>query len=297
MNKTSIQWTDETWNPLVGCRRVSEGCRNCYAERLVATRLSKHPVYRGLAIMKDSGPQFTGDHRIIADRLDEPLRKRKGVKVFVNDLGDLFYEGHTNEEIAAVFGVMAAAPRHTFQVLTKRARRMAEWFAWIQNEAATAAAHNGVAPIAEILLSISGYANVLIPGGGTPQGSLLRPGTVWPLPNVWLGTSTEDQATADARIPELIKCPATVRFLSVEPQIGPINLEAICHPEDPSVHWVIQGGESGPRARPFDLAWARSLRDQCKAAGTAYFLKQLGANAWTDRVLRSDGSLLEVTAY
>ncbi len=175
MNKTSIQWTDYTWNPLVGCRRISEGCRNCYAERLIATRLSKHTVYRGLAIMKDSGPQFTGEHHIVADRLDEPLRKRNGAKVFVNDLGDLFYEGHTNEDIAAVFGVMAAAPQHTFQVLTKRAKRMAEFLQRFDSE-----------------LCLGAALPHLFGGAWSRKKSVDAP--PWPLPNVWLGVSTEDQA-------------------------------------------------------------------------------------------------------
>ena len=296
MIKTAIQWTwndalDEksgwTWNPAVGCRKCSTGCKNCYAERLIATRLSQHPVYKGLAVMKDAGPQFTGEHRLIVDRLDEPLRKRNphGGRTFVNDLGDLFYEGHTNEEIAAVFGVMAAATHHTFQVLTKRAKRMAYWFAWAERTGHTIGANAAkVCTIESINYDLD----------------IERVSRPWPLTNVWLGTSTEDQATADERIPHLLRCPAPVRFLSVEPQVGPINVrrwleadgpESDCLPcaecgreacEDHDigpvlVDWIIQGGESGPGARPFDLAWARSMRDQCKAANVAYFLKQLGA--------------------
>lgn len=319
MNPTNIQWTWNarlepksgfTWNPLVGCRRISKGCGvpnggSCYAERLIATRLSQHKVYKGLAVMKGGGPQFTGKHRLIVDRLDEPLRKRnpKGGRTFVCDLGDMFFEGHTFEEIAAVWGVMAAAQHHTFQVLTKRTKRMAEWFAWISEQGRELAAEIGERPPAAT--SAEGSACLMLMGEHVNIGDRRAIDAYnhapWPLPNVWIGTSTEDQPAADDRIPWLLRCPAPVRFLSVEPQCGPVDLArwlAIPRPieDDPlathllaegiragtadgprALNWIIQGGESGPGARPFDLGWAYSLRDQCESAGVAYFLKQLGA--------------------
>jgi protein gp37 len=320
VNRTSIQWTWRkdaagvlipssgfTWNPLVGCRRVSPGCENCYAERLIATRLSKHRVYEGLAVMGTRAPmlqrvrpQFTGEHRLIADRLDEPLRKKsaKGCKVFVNDLGDLFYEGHTFEEIAAVFGVMAACPDVTFQVLTKRIDRALEFLAWLTERIARAIADGVPAKLCAgaepaICLAYAMKAGVMERALHRDLGAWCPP---WPLPNVWLGVSVEDQKRADERIPLLLKAHAAVRFLSCEPLLGPITFEderlgwlAPFHETDamlrrtPRVDWVIVGGESGPGARPFDVQWARSLVAQCRDAGVACFVKQLGARPFDGR--------------
>jgi len=276
MTRTGIQWTWRegpaglvpdsgfTWNPLVGCRRISPGCQNCYAERLLATRLRSHPVYQGLAVMRKTGPRFTGEHRIVADRLDEPLRKKsaKGCKVFVNDLGDLFFEGHTFEQIAAVYGVMAACPEITFQVLTKRIDRALAWYAWVGSTAE------------HPLSVIAGEGARLAPGWKPLNSGELH----WPLPNVWLGVSIEDQQRADERVPKLLKLPAAVRFLSCEPLLEDVDWRA-----GRGISWVIVGGESGPDARPFDLAWARSILAQCKDAGVACFVKQLGAKPFEMR--------------
>ena len=155
MGKTSIEWTDVSWPVINGCRRVSRGCENCYAERLAATRLAHLPKYQGLAVIKrgppkvlrrdfadgsvglrqvdgKARPQWTGEARLWAKDLDMPLRLRKPSRIFVCDMGDLFYEEVPDEQIAAVFGVMAACPQHTFQVLTKRPERMREWFRWVE---------------------------------------------------------------------------------------------------------------------------------------------------------------------
>src|SRR5208337_2936510 len=131
-----VPFSGATWNPIAGCRRVSPGCGNCYAERLLATRLRTHPAYVGLAVMGEHGPRFTGDHRLIPERLDAPLRATKGRGIFGCDLSDLFYEGNTNEEIAAVLGIMSIAKQHTFFVLTKRAKRMLAWFQWVRSHVA-----------------------------------------------------------------------------------------------------------------------------------------------------------------
>lgn len=128
MGDTTISWTDKTWNPIRGCRRVSAGCENCYAERQANRFTGEGGAYEGLIKLTANGPRWSGETRFVADHLADPLRWRKPVRVFVDSMSDLFYEGFTNEQIAAVFGVMAAAPQHTFQVLTKRARRMREWF-------------------------------------------------------------------------------------------------------------------------------------------------------------------------
>lgn len=236
-DKTKIAWTDATWNTVVGCSKVSPGCRECYAEKLLATRLKHIPVY-GSTIGLNG--KWIGNCNLIEKHMGKPFRWRKPRKIFVNDLGDTFHETVPFEFIAVIWGVMAACPQHTFQVLTKRPDRMLEFFDWIK------AAHAGIKP------------------GSDGKYS-------WSLPNVWLGVSCEDQTRADERIPTLLQCPAPVRFVSAEPLLGPIVMKKF-------VDWVIVGGESGPQARPCDIDWIRSILDQCKAAGKPCFIKQLGAN-------------------
>jgi len=229
--------------------------------------------YEGLAkigVRTGWHPKWTGDVRLVPEHLADPLRWRRPRKVFVNSMSDLFHEKLTNEEIAAVFGVMAAAPRHTFQILTKRAKRMRDWFRWIERDGVSAR---------EPLLSCELHAarhGVIFPTG-------TKPALCWPLPNVWLGVSVEDQRRADERIPLLLETPAAVRFVSAEPLLGPVNLERYlpclppCGPpidHGPALSWVIVGAESGPGARPMQEDWARSIRDQCAAAGVAFHFKQ-----------------------
>jgi protein gp37 len=266
VGKTSIEWTDQSWPVINGCRRVSAGCENCYAERLTASRLSKTPKYQGLAVMGKNGPRWTGETRLWEPHLSMPMRLRKPSRIFVADMGDLFYEGVPDYWIETVFAVMAMARRHTFQVLTKRPERMRDF---VLSAAKAKAAHD---------IALLHY---------NPRQLIAEaewPG--WPLPNVWLGVSVEDQASADKRIPFLLETPAAVRFLSYEPALGPLHL-------DPStlgcvghlaqtfgnllVNWVNVGGETGPGARPFDIRWARSAIDQCAAAAVPCFVKQLGA--------------------
>ena len=245
---SKIEWTDVTWNPVIGCAKVSAGCKNCYAERSAhrVASLQGGGVYlqvlrtgtdeRGYIDQVD--PRWNGRAVFLPERLGEPLRWRKPRRVFVNSMSDLFHEDIMTDQIAEVFRVMASTPHLTYQVLTKRPRRMAE---------------------------------------------VLRK---WePLPNVHLGVSVEDQAAAGERIPLLLQCPAALRFLSVEPLLGPVTLlQWTCGEHGrrhigapPGIGWVIVGGESGPGARPCDLGWIRSVVEQCRSAGVPVFVKQLGA--------------------
>jgi protein gp37 len=205
---TAIEWTDKTWNPTVGCNKVSPGCKHCYAET-ITKRFSQH---------FPNGFEFT----LHPERLDEPRRWRKPSRVFVNSMSDLFHEQMPLAFLRDVFLVMEECPRHIFQILTKRHARLLE----------------------------------------------LAPALGWP-ENVWMGVSVENQDYAH-RVDYLRQVPAAVRFLSCEPLLGPLqlNLERI--------HWVIVGGESGKGHRPIEAEWVRSIREQCRDAGVAFFFKQWG---------------------
>lgn len=271
---SKIEWTDETWNPVTGCTKVSVGCKNCYAERM-AKRLAGrfgYPADKPFAVT------------LHWDRLEEPLRWRKPRRVFVCSMGDLFHEDVPDEFIGEVFGVVHAASPHIFQVLTKRPERMRDF-----------------------ILRYSA------PGGPLPSHR----------GNLWLGVSVEDQATADERIPLLLKTPAAVRFVSYEPALAGVDFsrwldplgqdscincgaderhylsaeeqarirwtdsgDALCGEcghdccatgHDPALDWCIAGGESGPGARPVHPDWLRSVRDQCAAAAVPFFFKGWGA--------------------
>lgn len=243
---------------------------------------------------------WTGVMRMLPDRLTVPLRKRKPTKYFVNSLSDLFHEDVPFEYIAACFGIMAACPQHTFQILTKRPDRAVEFFAWAAIDRGTT--------ITRWVQSCAEHFVGKLPSSN-PQP--------WPLPNVWIGESIAEQKDADKNIPHLSQIPAAVRFLSVEPLIGPVDISLRLPPCDhpssdgdgrggwictlcggrhhtketpndprftsrtvddqPGIGWVIAGGESGPGARPMHPDWVRSLRDQCVAAGVPFFFKQWGA--------------------
>jgi protein gp37 len=270
---TGIEWTDATWNPVRGCSRVSEGCRNCYAERFASRGL---PGYEGLT----KGGKWTGDVRLVPEALDRPLKWKAPRRIFVNSMSDLFHESLAFEDILRIFEVMEKAKQHTFQVLTKRPKRAFEF-----------CRHYGLL--------------VVGPNGETQSGSRFPD-------NVWMGASTENQATANERIPWLIMLPAPVIFVSCEPLLGDLNLRRIPlrpppesendpiieldaltgHVNGPDdvwpakISWVIAGGESGPGARPMHIAWARSLRDQCAAAEVPFFFKQWGEYA---PILDADG--------
>jgi protein gp37 len=267
-DSTTISWTDATWNVTRGCRRVSAGCENCYAERQANRFKGPGGAYEGLIKLVGGKPRWSGETRFATEHLADPLRWKSPRRIFVDSMSDLFYESFTNEQIAAVFGVMAAAPQHTFQVLTKRAKRMREWFEWMSLE-------ENFSPNATMHVEAAGRDGI-----GDDDDDVLAERILdaeWPLPNVWLGVSVEDQAAADERIPELLATPAAVRFLSCEPLLGPVELpqhDQSMGPSSSPLDWVIAGCESGPGARPCNVEWLRSLRDQCAAAGVPYFLKQ-----------------------
>lgn len=258
---SKIEWTEATWNPIVGCTAVSPGCDHCYAAREASGRLSHLPLYAGLA----NRGVFTGEVRLVPERLTQPLRWTKPRRVFVNSMSDLFHKDVPDDFIAKVFAVMALAPRHIFQVLTKRHGRMRSLLS---------------DPDFKVLVALAAleFDDVILSGP-------------WPLPNVWLGVSVENQQWADIRIPALLDTPAAVRWLSMEPLLGSVDLRrslARWQPGDDQpwtgdrlhtrdvLGWVVAGGESGPNARPMHPDWARSLRDQCAAAGVPFFFKQHG---------------------
>lgn len=298
MGDTKISWTHrpgtigKTWNPVQGCSRISEGCRACYAERMAA-RFAEDGWSQGLINLKTR--KWNGVVRLAPHKLADPLRWRQPCTVFTNSMSDLFHEGLSNEQIAAVFGVMAAAPQHTFQVLTKRARRMREWFETpgIPQLVETFRQVALAGRIAEAFAPEQAR-NILTGKQWTPEHE-----PAWPLPSVWLGVSVENQEAADTRIPELLASPAAVRFLSCEPLIGPVRLDDIGkgwsalartfaasmtpRGERVGIDWAIAGCESGPGARPCSVEWLRSLRDQCAAAGVAYFLKQARESSETSK--------------
>lgn len=283
MNKTTIAWTDSTWNPTRGCSRVSEGCRNCYAER-VASRFSGPGMpYEGLA--RDG--RWTGIVRLVEGKLDQPLRWQRPRRIFVNSMSDLFHESLPDDAIDRVFAVMALAP-HVFQVLTKRPERMR---AYMQHR---------MQHRRDQLYPVSKTCHV-VPALLRAQLGYSIAVRRWPPPNVHLGVSVEDQETADARIPLLLQTPAAVRWVSAEPLLGPIDLNdsrdwmtpGLTKPRNaPRLDWVVVGGESGPGARPCGVAWIRDVVQQCREAGVPCFVKQLGANVRDRNDAEWDGSTL-----
>jgi protein gp37 len=270
MNKTSIEWTHYTWNPVTGCTKISAGCRSCYAETM-ATRFW-------------GNRKFT-DVQMHLDRLQEPFElgyKLDGKKVFVCDVSDLFHDKVMFDFIASVFSIIAAKPLTTFQILTKRPDRALEFYQW---------ATKNVDKVKTELKKTMPFLDLTFP----PK-------------NIWIGTSVENQEQADKRIPLLLQIPASVRFLSCEPLIGEVDLTHIVKERKPGtlytincldnqfyphqkINWVIAGGESGHMARPMHPDWVRSLRDQCQAANVPFFFKQWGNFIpFTEFISRGNGS-------
>jgi protein gp37 len=265
VRNTGIEWTDDTWNPIRGCSRVSAGCMNCYAETTAHRFSGEGLPYEGLT--NDKGV-WNGRVVVVEEHMNDPLHWMKPRRVFVNSMSDLFHEGLTFHTIARVFAVMHLAQRHTFQVLTKRPHRMAAWFEWMNTD--------------------EGRATWLRFIVGIPDGPAEGWSCAWPFRNIHLGVSAENQATLDERVSVLRRVPAAVRFVSAEPLLGPLDLERggwalhrpITSPSGetlPGLDWIIVGGESGHGARPFRIEWARDIVDQCRAAGVAVFVKQLGS--------------------
>ena len=264
--RSHIEWTDATWNPITGCTVVSPGCTNCYAMKLAGTRLQHHPSRAGLTKASKAGPVWTGEVRFNEQWLTQPLKWKRPRMIFVCAHGDLFHESVPDEWIDRVFAVMALAPQHTFQVLTKRSKRMQEYLS-----------------STGLMMRVTHAGARMMDDGDGAYSQLAN--TDWPLPNVLLGVSVEDQKRADERIPDLLATPAAVRWISAEPLLGPVDLSAYAEMagcdtmmgiSNPGLDWVIVGGESGHGARPMHPDWARSLRDQCAADGVAFYFKQWG---------------------
>ncbi|MDR7298247.1 protein gp37 [Pelomonas aquatica] len=209
-----IEWTEQTWNPTVGCTKISPGCKNCYAETMA----------RRLKAMGTPGYENGFELTQLPERLEDPLKRKKPTIYFVNSMSDLFHEGVPDAYIERVMDVVERTPHHTYQILTKRGARMARFFKTRK----------------------------------VPR-------------NAWMGVSVEDKKYGVPRIDHLRKVPASIRFLSVEPllqDVGELDLT--------DIHWVIVGGESGPKARPMQKAWALAVQQQCESQGVAFFFKQWG---------------------
>jgi protein gp37 len=277
---TSIEWTEATWNPIRGCSRISQGCVNCYAEKVAARFSGPGLPYEGLT---DKFGRWNGVIRTVPEHLLDPMRWQRPRMVFVNSMSDLFHHSVDLDVIESIFGVMALAQRHTFQVLTKRAGAM-RGFMDRTMEAHAAGVHQAAVHATRATDGVGvgrEYLNI--------WGSIdMRP--AWPLPNVWLGVSVEDDRVAE-RIDILRATPAAVRWLSVEPLIGPLNL----HGKLDGIDWVVVGGESGPGARECYSAWIADVLQACKDAGVPVFVKQLGA-AYSDPINGLAGVQLKVSA-
>jgi protein gp37 len=250
-------------------------------------------AYEGLTRIGKRGVDWAGWARFIPEQVDAPLRWRKPRLVFVNSMSDLFHESLSNEQIAAVFGIMSSSPWHRFQVLTKRAARMREWFDWVQKRPTHLVTR--AAPWPNLTCVVE--AQRVLESIGRDRHLTVGQGQPWPLPNVWLGVSAEDQKRANDRVAHLLATPAAVRFVSAEPLLGPIDFTDLVRwdngehhfdalacdvaPEDDDpawrgakLDWVIAGAESGHGARPMHEDWIRSLRDQCERACARFFYKQ-----------------------
>lgn len=298
---TEIEWTDATWNPITGCSVTSPGCTNCYAMKLAGTRLKHHPSRLGLTTDTKAGPVWNGQVRFNEQWLTQPIEWKEPRCIFVCAHGDLFHENVPDVWIDQVFAVMAVAKRHTFQVLTKRSARMRAYLTSDDLNYRISAALGTLLDgdwvwkagkphrkrIEELIEKFLGH-------GVDRHGDTVYHDDPMPLPNVWIGVSAEDQTRADERIPDLLNTPAALRFVSIEPMIGPVDLTRLRPPGStwldcltgrehigPSVmtggrriDWAIVGGENGQRFMHPD--WARAVRDQCAASGTAFFMKQMG---------------------
>lgn len=280
MADTKIEWAQKVWNPVTGCSKVSQGCKNCYAEVMHKRLMKMQPDKYNRPFLDGASPHEPS--------LEIPLHWKKPQRIFVNSMSDLFHEDVPHDFILRVLMVIRECPQHIFQILTKRPKRAKEFF-------------NG------FLIASQKLSRDI-------RGE-------FPFPNLWLGVSVEDQATADERIPLLLQTPAAIRFLSVEPMLQSIELKfigcpecghsenywfpnfTICHhchkevksPPDNIINWVICGGESGKNARPMNPDWVRSLRDQCKEANVPFFFKQWGE--WLHENLLKPEVFLELMSH
>lgn len=247
-DSSGIEWTDATWNPTTGCSRVSKGCDNCYAMRLARRFDGMGNGYDGTTRRAGGETDWTGIIHQHDDRLHQPLRWRKPRLVFVDSMSDLFHPLVTSSFIDKVFAVMATAERHVFQILTKRPGRMKEYMQ------------------AREELSEGRWPAALEEVLGDTADSQFQ----FPPENIWLGTSVESREVK-GRISHLREIPASVRFLSLEPLLGPLSDLDLA-----GIDWVIVGGESGTGARKMKERWVIEIRDQCEEAGVPFFFKQWG---------------------
>lgn len=335
---SKIEWTGETWNPIIGCDKVSAGCKNCYAIQTAWIRQHNPAMaekYAGVVKKTAAGQlNWTGKINMHVPSLLKPLLTKKPTTYFVNSMSDFFHPGVTDRFRDKMFAVMALCPQHTFQILTKRHKEMLEYFKdrddseffeqetdelvcnelhlvfaedWYKDESGKKQYTIG-SNLSQKLLAAGWSIDYDYDDDGKRDGWDLIYEGKYPLPNVWIGVSVEDQKAADDRIPILLQVPAAVRFLSCEPLLGPVDiskymipagvhhhpdntltgetgvaLNALVNKINPNLpkylHWVIVGGESGKDARPMHPDWARSLRDQCQAAGVSFFFKQWGEYA------------------
>ena len=285
---TTIAWTDMSWNPIRGCSRVSSGCKHCYAESLAGRFSGRGQPYEGLVRKTTTGFRWTGFVALISKDLDLPLRWKKPRRIFVASMSDPFHGGVPDAFLDQMFAVMALADQHQFQLLTKRPERMR---AYLSDADLPQRLRHIAVPHSNGSNSYLGQTFATTPG-------------CWPLPHLWCGVSVENQATADQRIPWLLQTPAVVRFVSYEPALEVVHFNMLADgswhdPEGaqyydalrgtswwsngdhgvagPGLDWIICGGESGPKARPCEVAWLRNTVQECQVAGVACFVKQLGS--------------------
>ena len=271
--ETGISWTDATWNPIRGCTRVSEGCRNCYAENVAYRFSGPGGAYEGLVRIGSDGKrrrEWNGEVHFVEKHLLDPLKWKEPRRIFVNSMSDLFHENASDETRDKIFAVMTLCPQHTFQILTKRPQRMADYV--------DGRSEPGCDGLRGAL--IEGMTQKLYSEQHQEDHSDIAMwlAVPWPLPNVHLGVSVENRA-AKSRIDVLREVPAALRFLSLEPlleDLGDLDLSGI--------GWCIVGGESGPSARPCNLEWIRSLVDRCQSAGVACWVKQMGPRPYWNTV-------------
>lgn len=277
MKNHKISWLNipgyipETWNPIIGCSKISDGCENCYAETQANIRSfnSKTPQYKEVV----SGKRWNGKTTLVKSQLDKPSKWTKPRAIFVCSMGDLFHESVPFEWIDDLFAMMASNPQHLFIVLTKRPHIALKWF----NHKDTSWKNEGMQGDERIRYLCYHNHGVQIEFEAWK----------WPLPNVWMITTTENQEELNKRAPYLLQVPAAKRGISIEPMLGPMDIQkwlvpgADGTPEEMEryhdfIDWVIVGGETGPKARPMHPDWVRSVRDQCHATGTPFFFKQWG---------------------
>ncbi len=289
---TGIQWTDETWNPVRGCTRVSAGCVHCYAETIAHRFSGPGLPYEGLT----TNGRWNSQIRVVPAHMIDPVRWRRPRRIFVNSMSDLFHANVPLDVIDTVFAVMHVARHHQFQVLTKRPEGMQRYMADPETPRRIDAA---VLALMTDHVEIGGSMCIMQRDLRVRDAWVAGPAPdLWPPTHVALGVSVENQATADERIPLLLATPASLRFISAEPLLGRLSLldylytdlqptgdfrthagtreMRFTHGGRSGLGWVICGGESGPGARPCDVAWVRSIVQQCAAAGVPCFVKQLG---------------------